>query len=147
MGETIGGSIRWGAVYGTIGAFVSASCMSLFWAASSHRPSDMAVLMILWVPGVTIAGGVACTALFGIIGAIMSLEPGGIKPSTLSYAALAFVLTLGAVILPFASWIAGGWLRAIHGAQGVYFLLPTGLLPVTIVGFLVGRKMENAAGR
>jgi len=147
MGATIGRSIGWGALFGTIAAFTSASCLSYFWAAKSHHAGELATLMILWVPPVTIMGGAAATVLFGIVGAIMSFEPGGIKPSALSFAFLGSLLALGAVILPFASWVAGGWLRATQGAQGVYLLLPVGLLPVTIAGLFTGWRVEIAAKR
>ena len=143
MGATIVRSIGWGALFGTIAAFMSACCLSLFWASQSHQTGELTTLMIFWVPPVTIMGGVAATALFGIVGAIMSFEPGGIKPSAFSFAVLGSLLALGAVILPFASWVAGGWLRAIQGAQGVYLLLPVALLPVTIAGVFVGWRVES----
>jgi hypothetical protein len=103
------------------------------------------MLMVFWVPPATIMGGVAAAVLFGIVGAIMSFTPVGIKPSAVSFAVLGSLLALGAVILPFASWVAGGWLRAIQGAQGVYLLFPAGLLPVAIAGLLTGWRVELGA--
>jgi hypothetical protein len=141
MGATIRRSIGWGALFGTIAAFASASCLSLFWAAQSHHTGELTKLMVLWVPAATMMGGTAATVLFGVVGAIMTFEPGGVRPSAFSFAVLGSLLVLGAVILPFASWMAGGWLRAIHGAQGVYLLLPVGLLPVTIAGLFVGWRV------
>lgn len=141
MGNIIGRSIGCGALYGTIAAFTSALCQSLFWASKSGDPNGLPMLMIFWVPPMTILGGAAATVLFGVVGVIISFHPAGIKPSPLSFAVLGSLLALGAVILPFASWIAGGLLRAIQGAQGVYFLLPTCLLPVTIAGLFIGWRV------
>jgi hypothetical protein len=57
MGNTIGGSIGWGALFGTIAAFTTASCMSYFWAsAKTGHSGDRLTLMVLWVPPVTIMG-------------------------------------------------------------------------------------------
>jgi hypothetical protein len=141
MGAIISRSIGWGALFGTIAAFASASCLSLFWAAQSQHTGELTTLMILWVPAVTMMGGTAATVLFGVAGAILAFKPGGIRPSAFSFAVLGSLLALGAVILPFASWVAGGWLRAIQGAQGVYLLLPVGLLPVIIAGLFVGWRV------
>lgn len=71
----------------------------------------------------------------------MSFSPERIEASPLSYAVLSSLLSLGIIILPFASWVAGGLLRAVQGAQGTYLLLPAGLLPVAIAGLLTGWKM------
>jgi hypothetical protein len=84
MGATIGRSIGWRALFGTIAAFMSASCLSYFWASESHRAGELATLMILWVSPVTIMRGAVATVLFGVVGAIMSFEPGGIQPSAFS---------------------------------------------------------------
>jgi hypothetical protein len=144
MGNTIGRSIGWGALFGTIAAFTTASCMSYFWAsAKTGHPGDLLTLMVLWVPPVTIMGGVAATVLFAVVGAIMSFRPAGIEPSPLSYAVLGSLLALGIVILPFGSWVAGGLLRALQGAQGTYLLLPTGLLPVAIAGLFTGWRVGS----
>jgi hypothetical protein len=99
--------------------------------------------MILWVPAATIMGGIAAAVLFAMVGAIVSLRPAGIGPSPLSYAVLGSLLALAVVILPFGSWVAGGVLRALQGAQGTYLLLPTGLLPVAIVGLFTGWRVES----
>jgi hypothetical protein len=141
MGNTIGRSIGWGALFGTIAAFTTASCMSYFWASASGHPGELTTLMVFWVPPMTIMGGVAATVLFGVVGAIMSFRPAGIEPSPLSYSVLGSLLALGIVILPFGSWVAGGLLRALQGAQGTYLLLPTGLLPVAIVGLFTGWRV------
>lgn len=42
----------------------------------------------------------------------------------ISYAALGSLLSLGIIILPFASRVAGVLHRALQGAQGTYLLLP-----------------------
>jgi hypothetical protein len=144
MGNTIGRSIGWGAVFGTVAAFTTASSVSYFWAFSkTGHPSDLVTLMILFVPVATIMGGVAATVLFAVVGAIISFRPVGIEPSALSYAVLGSLLALGIVILPFGSWVAGGLLRALQGAQGTYFLLPTGLLPVAIAGLFTGWRVGS----
>ena len=142
MGNTIGRSIGWGALSGAIAAFTTASCLSYSWAsAKTGHPGDLIVLMVLWVPPVTIMGSLAATVLFAAVGAIVSFRPAGIEPSPLSYAVLGSLLALGIVILPFGSWVAGGLLRALQGAQGTYLLLPTGLLPVAIAGLFTGWRV------
>jgi hypothetical protein len=141
MGATIGRSIGWGALFGTIAAFASASYCAYLSASAGHNAGELTFLMKYAVPLGSFMGGIVAAVLFGVVGAIMSFEPAGIKPSALSFAVLSSLLTLGAVILPFASWMAGGWLRAIQGAQGVYLLLPTGLLPVAIAGLFVGWRV------
>jgi hypothetical protein len=144
MGKTIGKSFGWGALFGTIGAFTMASCMSYFWATGkTGGPGQLLTLMVLWVPAATIMGGIAAAVLFAMVGAIVSLRPAGIGPSPLSYAVVGSLLALGVVILPFGSWVAGGVLRALQGAQGTYLLLPTGLLPVAIVGLFTGWRVES----
>jgi hypothetical protein len=145
MGNIIGRSAGWGAVFGAIAAFTTAACLLQYWAsAKTGHPGDLITLMILWVPPVTIMGGVAATVLFAVVGAIMSFKPAGIEPSALSYAVLGSLLALGIVILPFGSWVAGGLLRALQGAQGTYLLLPIGLLPVAIAGLLTGWRVESS---
>jgi hypothetical protein len=142
MGKTIGKSFGWGALFGSIAAFTTASCMSYFWATGkTGGPGHLVTLMILWVPPVTIMGGIAAAVLFAMVGAIVGLA--GIRPSPLSYAVLSSLLALAVVILPFGSWLAGGVLRALQGAQGTYLLLPTGLLPVAIVGLFTGWRVES----
>ena len=144
MGNTIGKSFGWGALFGTIAAFTTASCMSYFWATGkTGGPGQLLTLMILWVPAATIMGGIAAAVLFAMVGAIVSLRPAGIGPSPLSYAVVGSLLALAVVILPFSSWVAGGVLRALQGAQGTYLLLPTGLLPVAIVGLFTGWRVES----
>ncbi len=145
MGNTIGKSFGWGALFGAIAAFTTASCMSYFWATGkTGGPGHLVTLMILWVPAVTIMGGIAAAVLFAMVGAIVSLRPAGIGPSPLSYADLGSLLPLAFVILPFGSWVAWrGVLRALQGAQGTYLLLPTGLLPVAIVGLFTGWRVES----
>jgi hypothetical protein len=74
----------------------------------------------------------------------MSFRPAGIEPSPLSYAVLGSLLALGIVILPFGSWVAGGLLRALQGAQWTYLLLPTGPLPVAIAGLFTRWRMDRS---
>jgi len=139
----VGRSVLWGAIFGAIAAFVAASCLSLVWSAGrTGHPSDFIMLMILWVPAVTIMGGGASAVLFGIVAAIVSFSSARIKASPLSYAALGSLLSLG-IVLPYASWVANGFLRALHGAQGTYILLPFGLLPVAIAGVLTGWMVRS----
>ena len=98
--------------------------------------------MVLWVPPVIIMGAGAAAVLFALIAVIVSLSLGRIEASPVSYTVLGSLLSLGIIILPFASWVAGGLLRALHGAQGTYLLLPAGLLPVAIAGLLTGWKVR-----
>ena len=99
--------------------------------------------MPLYVLCGAMMGGPAGAVVFGVVGAIMSYEPAGIRPSALSFAVVGSLVMLGGVILPFASWMAGGWLPAIRGAQNVYAMLPVLLLSMTMTGFLVGWKVEE----
>src|ERR1700683_4334812 len=70
MGNTIGKSFGWGALFGTIAAFTTASCMSYFWATGkTGGPGQLSTLMILWVPAATIMGGIAAAVLFAMVGA------------------------------------------------------------------------------
>jgi hypothetical protein len=93
---------------------------------------EFVTLMILWVPPVTIMGAGAAAVLFGVVALILSLVP------PFSFAVLGSLLALIIVILPFASWVAGGLPRALKGAQGVCSLLPSALLPVAFTGLLTG---------
>ena len=139
MSHTIGRSVAWGGIFGAIATFATGFCLAIFWSrARTGHPDHFATLMILWVPPVTIMGGGAAAVLFGVVGAILRLSPGRFEPSPLSYAVLGSLLALAIVILPFASWVAGGLLRALQGGQGVHLLLPAGLLPVAITGLLTG---------
>jgi hypothetical protein len=99
---------------------------------------EFVTLMILWVPPVTIMGAGAAAVLFGVVALILSLVPGKIEASPFSFAVLGSLLALIIVILPFASWVAGGLPRALKGAQGVCLLLPSALLPVAFTGLLTG---------
>jgi hypothetical protein len=136
-------SVGWGAVFGAIAFSIVGAWWALHWASMSHRPGELELTMPLYVVFGAMTGGPASAALFAVVGAIMSSEPAGIKPSAFSFAVVSSVVMLGAVILPFASWMAGGWLPAIRLAQNVYAMLPTLLLPMTITGFLVGWKVEE----
>jgi hypothetical protein len=144
MGNIVGRSILWGAIFGATAAFVASSCLSIVWSTGrTGHPGDLVTLMILWVPPVTIMGGAAAAVLFGVVAMIVGFSPTRIEASPLSYAALGSLLSLG-IILPFATWVANGFLRALQGAQGTYILLPFGLLPVAIAGLLTGWMVQSA---
>jgi hypothetical protein len=100
------------------------------------------MLLVLFVPVVTLVGGLAGGVLFWLVGLLVAFSRQRIEASALSYSLLGSILSLG-VIVPFASWVAGGILPALEGRQGVYMLLPTGLLPVAIAGCLVGAKVAS----
>ncbi|KIU50859.1 MAG: hypothetical protein I4N50_29275, partial [Rhizobium sp.] len=104
------------------------------------------MLLVMFVPAVTIMGGLVGGVLFGLVGVIIALSRHRIEASTLSYALLGGLLSLG-VLVPYASWVANGLVPALQGRQGVYVLLPTAFLPVVIVGFLVGAKVALANAR
>ena len=133
-------SSNWGLVYGGIASLAVAFCLSLGW--SSSQPGDLGILLVLFVPAVILMGGFAGGFLFGLVGIIVALSKQRIKASPFSYGLLGSVLSLG-VIVPFASWVAGGILPALQGRQGVYALFPTALLPVAVVGCLVGWKVAS----
>jgi len=132
--------MRWGAIFGSIAFFVDGLCMAFF-SANPHQPAELVILLIVWGLVAPIAGGVAATVLYGLVGAVISFRPAGIEPSPFSYAFLGSLLALMMVILPFGSWLAGGLLRALQGAQGTYMLIPTGPLPVAIAGLLTGARV------
>jgi hypothetical protein len=145
MSNLVGRSVGWGAIFGAAAAFASGSCASIFWSTGrTGHAGDFAALMILWVPPVVIMGAVAAAVLFGVVAVIVSFSSGRIEASPVSYAILGSLLSLAIVILPFASWVAGGLHRALQGAQGVYLLLPTALLPVAIAGLLTGWMVRTA---
>ena len=143
MGDMISRSIGWGALFGATAFSITGSWYALHEASMSHHPGELVLTMPLYVLCGAMMGGPAAAALFGVVGTIMSYEPAGIRPSAFSFAVVGSLVMLGAVILPFASWIAGGWLPAIRGAQNVYALLPVLLLPTAMTGFLVGWKVEE----
>lgn len=139
-------SSNWGLLFGGLASLVVACCLTLAW---SREPGSFVMLLVMFVPAVTIMGGLAGGFLFGIVGTIIALGRHRIEASPLSYALLGGLVSLG-VLVPYASWIAGGILPALQGRQGVYVLLPTGLLPVMIAGLLVGSKVaseQNADAR
>jgi hypothetical protein len=142
MSDLVGRSIAWGAFYGLVAAFVTSLCLAASWSTGrTGQAGEFATLMILWVPPVAIMGGAAGGVLFGVVAVIMGLCTG--RTSPLSYAVVGSILAFGAVILPFAAWVADGWLRALQGAQNTYALLPAGLLPVAIAGLLTGWKVQS----
>jgi len=144
MSNIVGRSAVWGAIFGVTVAFATGFCLAIFWStARTGHAGDFVTLMILWVPPVAIMGGGAAAILFGVVAAIVSFSPGRIEASPLSYAVLGSLLSLGIIILPFATWVAGGLLRALQGAQGTYLLLPAGLLPVAIAGLLTGWMVRS----
>ena len=144
MNNIVGRSAGWGAIFGAAAAFASGLCLAIFWStARTGHAGDFTMLMILWVPPVAIMGGGAAAVLFGVVAVIVNFSPGRIEASPISYAVLGSFLSLGIIILPFASWVAGGLHRALQGAQGTYLLLPTALLPVAIAGFLTGRMVRG----
>ena len=144
MSNIVVRSAGWGAIFGAIAAFASGLCLAIFWSTErTGHTGDFAMLMALWVPPVAIVGGGAAAVLFGVVAVIVSFSPGRIEASPLSYAVLGSLLSLGLVILPFATWVAGGLFRALQGAQGTYLLLPSGLLPVAIAGLLTGWKVRS----
>ena len=143
MADLIGRSVVWGAIFGAIVAFATGFCLAIFWSTGRTGHGGFVTLMILWVPPVAIMGGGAAAVLFGVVAVIVSFCRGRIEPSPLSYAVFGSLLSLGIIILPFATWVAGGLLRALHGAQGTYTLLPTGLLPVAITGLLTGWMVRS----
>ena len=139
MSNIVGRSAGGGAIFGAIAAFASGSCAAISWStARTGHAGDFAALMILWVPPVVIMGAGAAAVLFAVVAVIVGFSSGRIEASPVSYAVLGSLLSLGIIILPFASWVAGGLHRALQGAQGVYLLLPTALLPVAIAGLLTG---------
>ena len=143
MSNIVGRSAGWGAVFGATAAFATGLGLAIFWSTSkTGHASDFTALMVLWVPPVIIMGAGAAAVLFALVAVIVSLSLGRIEASPVSYAVLGSLLSLGIIILPFASWVAGGLLRALHGAQGTYLLLPAGLLPVAIAGLLTGWKVR-----
>jgi hypothetical protein len=105
-------------------------------------PANSQTLVILWVPPVVILGACAGAVLFGFVAVIVIFSPVRMEASPLSYAVLGSLLSLG-IIIPFAAWMAGGYLRALHGAQGTYLLLPYVLLPLVIAGLLTGSKVRS----
>jgi hypothetical protein len=127
-------SYNWGLVFAGLASFVVAFCLTLAW--SSDSPGSFIMLLVMFVPAVTLMGGLAGGFLFGLVGLLVALSRQRIEASPLSYSVLGSILSLG-VIVPFASWVAGGILPALLGRQGVYLLLPVGLLPVAIAGCLV----------
>jgi hypothetical protein len=141
MGYIVARSILWGGVFGAIAAVSTVTYLSIYWeAATPWRPGELIfTAMFVWVPLTAIMGGGAGAVLFGVVALIMSFRPQRI--SALSYAALGSLLSLG-LIIPFAGWLADGYLRALQGAQGTYLLLPYVLLPVAIAGFLTGLKVQ-----
>lgn len=143
-GDMITRSFGWGAVFGAIAFSIVGAWCALHWASVSHNPGELELTMPLYVLFGAMTGGPAGAVLFGVVATIMSYRPAGIRPSAFSFAVVGSLVMLGAVILPFASWIAGGWLPAIRGAQNVYAMLSTLLLPMTIIGFLVGWKVEES---
>jgi hypothetical protein len=148
MNNIVGRSAGWGAIFGAAAAFASGLCLAIFWStARTGHAGDFTTLMILWVPPVAIMGAGAAAVLFGVVAVIVSFSPGRIEASPISYAVLGSLLSLGIIILPFASWVAGGLHRALQGAQGTYLLLPTALLPVAIAGFLTGWMVRSGRNR
>ena len=141
LGVMITRSVGWGAVFGAVAFSIVGAWCALHWASMSHRPGELELTMPLYVVFGAMTGGAAAAVLFCVVATIMSFEPAGIRPSAFSFALVGSLVTLGAVILPFASWMAGGWLPAIRGAQNVYAMLPSLLLPMTVTGFFVGWKV------
>ena len=124
--------------------FASGLCAAIFWSTEkTGHAGDFAALMILWVSPVAITGAGASAVLFGVVAVIVSFSPGRIEASPISYSVLGSFLSLGIIILPFATWVAGGLHRALQGAQGTYLLLPTALLPVAIAGLLTGWMVRS----
>ena len=120
MSNIVARSAGWGAIFGAIAAFASGLCLAIFWSTErTGHTGDFAMLMALWVPPVAIVGGGAAAVLFGVVAVIASFSLGRIETSPLSYAVLGSLLSLGLVILPFATWVAGGLFRALPGAQGM----------------------------
>jgi hypothetical protein len=153
MGRIIAASILQGAVFGTLVATVTAFVLWCYWGSQSGGQPGIALMaLIFWVPAIAIFGGVFATALFGVVGMIMSLRPFGLEPSAISYALLGSLLAYGILILYAAGgwfngvhalWHGGGLRAVLHGAQGfndgfVRLLLP----PIVIAGLLVGRKVR-----
>ncbi|AUC93848.1 hypothetical protein CWS35_05705 [Bradyrhizobium sp. SK17] len=126
-------------------ALVVALLLTLTWSSKSGAGS-LIMLLVMFVPAVTIMGGLVGGVLFGLVGVIIALSGHRIEASPLSYALLGGLLSLG-VLVPYASWVANGLVPALQGRQGVHVLLPTAFLPVVIVGFLVGAKVALANAR
>jgi hypothetical protein len=90
MTNIVGRSVLWGAIFGATVAFAASSCLAIIWSTGkTGHPGDFPLLMILWVPPVTIMGAGAAAVLFGVVAVIVNFTPARIKAS-LSYAALAF---------------------------------------------------------
>ncbi|WP_298279650.1 hypothetical protein [uncultured Bradyrhizobium sp.] len=138
-------SSSWGLCFGGLAALVVALLLTLTWSSKSGAGS-LIMLLVMFVPAVTIMGGLVGGVLFGLVGVIIALSRHRIEASPLSYALLGGLLSLG-VLVPYASWVANGLVPALQGRQGVYVLLPTAFLPVVIVGFLVGAKVALANAR
>ena len=135
----ISSSFSWGLAFGGLASLAVAICLTLGWSA---QPGSLFTLLVMFVPAVVLMGGLAGGLLFGLVGIIVSFSRQRIEASSLSYALMGSVLSLG-VIVPFASWMAGGIHAALQGRQGVYLLLPIGLLPVAVAGSLVGWKVAS----
>nr|WP_311538693.1 hypothetical protein [uncultured Bradyrhizobium sp.] len=138
-------SSSWGLCFGGLAALVVALLLTLTWSSKSGAGS-LIMLLVMFVPAVTIMGGLVGGVLFGLVGVIIALSGHRIEASPLSYALLGGLLSLG-VLVPYASWVANGLVPALQGRQGVHVLLPTAFLPVVIVGFLVGAKVALANAR
>jgi hypothetical protein len=136
----INNSYDWGLRFGALTSFVEALCITL--VESSLSSPTVLLYVVVFVPIVTLMGGLAGGFLFWLVGILVALSRQRIEASALSYSLLASILSLG-VIVPFASWLAGGILPALQNRQGVYLLLPVGLVPVAIAGCFVGAKVAS----
>ena len=139
MNDLVGRSIGWGAVFGAMGSFATASCYLLFWMAKGGYHVEYGMAMIFWLPAMAIMGCIGGAVLFGVVGAIMRFYPRGMASSPLSYAVLGTLLALG-IALTYGLREQGLHLYFME------FVLPRGdhpgVLWAPIAGLLIGWKVR-----
>jgi len=144
MGNTIGKSFGWGALFGAIAAFTTGLVhVVLLGYGQDGRP---------W-PTVNVDDFVGscsddygrhcrcCTVCYGRSDRESASRSD--RPSPLSYAVLGSLLALAVVI--FAVWFMDRGRECFErckARKGTYLLLPTGLLPVAIVGLFTGWRVR-----
>ena len=120
----INGSSNWGLVFGALASFVVAICLTFGWLGHAQSGEKL-MLLVLFVPAVTLFGSLFSGFLFGLVGIIVAVSAKWVAPSPWSYAVLASVLTS----------------LSAMASQELYSLLRIVILPVAIVGLFVGRKV------